>query len=196
MAGAAAAAARSAAVRLLGTLVRAHSVKSTYEAMLPGGLVGVLLSALEEEDAATRLLACETITTLFSLLRDSVGYEDTRRSIPEILKRLDDSRDRVRLSALDMVTALVGVVQAQSCSTYLEYIVEAVLNYLEDTDPAMREKAQSTLKRYAELNPDKFVQCVNKHLQRGTSTATDRCYELLAHARGISANIEQASSNR
>jgi len=190
-AGAAAAAARSAAVRLLGMIIKVHRVQSTYVSLLPKGIIAVLLSGLEEEDAATRLLACETLATLFTLVKEQLGYEDTRRSIPEILKRLDDSRDHVRLSALDTVTAFVHVVQAQSCSTYFEYIVEAVLNYLEDSDHTMKEKARVTLMSYAELDPDKFQKVVTKYMQRGTSSAMEQCSELLAHARQAESSQKQ-----
>ena len=93
----------------------------------------------------------------------------------------------MRLAALETVSALVGVVQAQSCSTYLAYIVEAVLHYLEDADPVMQEKAQETLMSYASLNPEKFLACVTKHQQRGTSGAMERCQKLLEHARSLPA---------
>ena len=43
------------------------------------------------------------------MLQPECSYEDTKRPIPEILKRLDDSRDKQggALAALDTVTALV-----------------------------------------------------------------------------------------
>jgi len=192
-AGQAAASARTNAVRLLGTIVRVHTVKATYQGLLQGGLVPVLLSALEEEEAATRLLACQTLGTLFELLQGEVGYEDTKRSIPEVLKRLDDSRDVVRLSAVDTVTALVGVIQAQKCSTWLEYIVQQMLNYLEDSDRVMCDKAQTTLQSYAALDPDKFTQCVGTFMQRGTTSAMDRCNQLLSHARCLQAKEQMGS---
>merc|ERR1712172_465028 len=105
-AGAAAALARTAAVRLLAVLVRNHPVKQMYQVLLPSGLIATMLTALEEEDSRSRLLACETLTVLLKLLDDAMGYQELRAAIPEIMKRLDDSRDIVRLSALDTVVAL------------------------------------------------------------------------------------------
>jgi len=179
-AGIAAAMARSAAVRLLGAVVPLHREKGTYQALLGQGLIPVLLTAMEEEEAASRLLACHTLSAMFHLLQAEIGYEDTKRSIPEVLKRLDDSRDSVRLAALDTVTALVAVVQHQNCSTYYDYIVEAVLHYLEDSDLAMREKSFKTLQSYAELDKEKFAANVRKYLAKGTTSAGVQCRELLA----------------
>jgi len=182
-AGAMAAQARLHAVRLLAVLVRNHPVKHIFLPLLPAGLLTTLLSVLEEEESKTRLLVCQTLSTLFPLLEDSVPYQELRSALPEVMKRLDDSRDAVRLAALDTVIALSAPIVAQGCDSYLTYVVDAVLVYLEDADKAMREKAEQALRHYAKFEPLKFEESVRKYLQRGVTKAADCCQELIEYAR-------------
>jgi len=178
-----AAQARLHAVRLLAVLVRNHPVKHIFLPLLPAGLLTTLLSVLEEEESKTRLLVCQTLSTLFPLLEDSVPYQELRSALPEVMKRLDDSRDAVRLAALDTVIALSAPIVAQGCDSYLTYVVDAVLVYLEDADKAMREKAEQALRHYAKFEPLKFEESVRKYLQRGVTKAADCCQELIEYAR-------------
>jgi len=181
-AGQAAAMARSSAVRLMGALVKAHAVKETYQSLLQHGLIPLLLTALEEEEAGTRLIACGSLTAILNLVLGDVGYEDTKRALPEVLKRLDDSRDLVRIACLETVDAMVNVVTAQNSWTYYDYIIEGVLNYLEDSDPSMRDNAYTYLEKWAKLDAQKFIKCVHNFRSRGVTTAEEPCQRLLAFA--------------
>ena len=64
---------------------------------------------------------------------------------------------------------------------------------LQDSDRVMCDKAQTTLQSYAALDPDKFTQCVGTFMQRGTTSAMDRCNQLLSHARCLQAKEQMGS---
>eukprot|EP00658_Telonema_sp_P-2_P065481 TRINITY_DN54710_c0_g1_i1.p1 TRINITY_DN54710_c0_g1~~TRINITY_DN54710_c0_g1_i1.p1 ORF type:complete len:552 (-),score=130.18 TRINITY_DN54710_c0_g1_i1:223-1740(-) len=147
------------------------------------GLVPLLLSALEDDDGGSRLAGCQILQQLLAVLPfDTLAYDQVRVMIPELLKRLDDSREVVRKAALGVVWNLASVIDHLKVSTYVEYITAGLLVYIEDS--ALQPLVVSTLERYAKSEPEVFKKEINKSIQRGV--ATNICLRLLELANGLS----------
>jgi len=140
------------------------------------GLLPLLLSALEDDDGTARLDACTILNHILSALPPATfAYEQVRTMIPEVLKRLDDSRDNVRRAALGVLKSLADVIDHLSVGTYVEYITAGLLVYADDKD--IQSEVVDTLTRYATSEPDLFAKEVNKCIAHGVATST--CHELL-----------------
>merc|ERR1711907_192890 len=145
------------------------------------GLLPLLLSALEDDDGEARLDACTLLHHVLSALPPStVAYDQARTMIPEILKRLDDSRDNVRLAALRVIKSLADVIDHLNVGTYVEYITSGLLVYADDK--AVQSAVIDTLKRYGSSEPEIFAKEVNKSIAHGVATSV--CHELLASLEG------------
>eukprot|EP00656_Telonema_subtile_P025044 TRINITY_DN2717_c0_g1_i2.p1 TRINITY_DN2717_c0_g1~~TRINITY_DN2717_c0_g1_i2.p1 ORF type:complete len:790 (-),score=240.06 TRINITY_DN2717_c0_g1_i2:293-2662(-) len=140
------------------------------------GLLAMLLSALEDDDGGSRLLAAQLLQhVLCELPPDTLTYDQVRTMIPEVLKRMDDSRDVVRLAALEAVHGMAAVIESLQVGVYTEYITAGLLIYIDDS--TMKEAVVRTLARFARADPDVFCKEVNKSIQRGVGV--EACGELL-----------------
>ncbi|CAM9262655.1 unnamed protein product, partial [Hapterophycus canaliculatus] len=68
-------------------------------------LLPVLKTNLEDHEATTRKMTCLSLKMMFQMMPGALGEEPVRLMYPELLKRLDDSNDVVRLAVCDTIAA-------------------------------------------------------------------------------------------
>lgn len=177
-AGKAAAAVRFAAITAVSTLFAQHLLQSKQlQAMLAGdSLLPMMFQSLEEEYFVdTRLAACSGVYHLLLSVGDTLTCEQCRMIYPELLKRLDDSSNTVRVNICQALNALVQSMGPLLDDDNVAYFINGMLIHMDDVDSTVQEAVCSVLESAAVHKPVVVKEVVGKaqHLHR-SSTYTDR----------------------
>lgn len=128
--------ARKAALAVL------HAILSSTPDVSEGclSLMPALRTCLEDNDASSRELALACLALIFKHFPTELDAEVVANTYPALLKRLDDSDDRIRLAVCVAMLDFIRLA-AQSFSaggTALEYTLEQLLVHLDDALPAIQ----------------------------------------------------------
>lgn len=157
-AGKTAASIRFHAIVAIGTFFR-------EDLMSPTELVQVLIddryqllptihSSLEEDYYAdTRLCSCHTLAALLNCIGTKLTNDQKRLVYPELVKRLDDSSDKVRIQACATLEAFVGCLEPDYCETNTGYILKGILIHMDDTNPEVQEAVCLVVEKLAKVKP-------------------------------------------
>ncbi|PNJ23247.1 DNAAF5 isoform 4, partial [Pongo abelii] len=188
-AGRTAAAIRTAAVSCLWALtssevLSAKQIRDVQETLMPQ-----VLTTLEEDSQMTRLISCRIINTF---LKTSGGMTDPEKLIkiyPELLKRLDDVSNDVRMAAAStLVTWLQCVKGADGKSYYqssVQYLYRELLVHLDDPERAIQDAILEVLKEGSGLFPDLLVRETEAVIHKHRSATY--CEQLLQHVQAVPA---------
>ena len=103
-------------------------------------LLPTIHSSLEEDYYAdTRLCSCHTLAALLNCIGTKLTNDQKRLVYPELVKRLDDSSDKVRIQACATLEAFVGCLEPDYCETNTGYILKGILIHMDDTNPEVQE---------------------------------------------------------
>ena len=170
-AGAAAAAARYAAIVCLGTMLRrslfaSGSANGAGDALLVSreALVSSLrkdlvlapvFSAMEEDRyAETRRAACHALDGVLATAGADLGDERRRSVYPEILKRMDDGRDEIRVAAARSAWRFFrDACPADWDETNCLYFLKPFVVHMDDPNEAVRDAALEAALEAARVKP-------------------------------------------
>lgn len=102
-----------------------------------------LISTINDGNKSTRLISCRVLTRLLDLMGTSLSQDRLHNMYPELLKRLDDSSDEVRLIVAKTFLAYfdcfesgydVGLYRA-----HLEAVYRGLLVHLDDPETSIQE---------------------------------------------------------
>ncbi|KAJ1622122.1 hypothetical protein T492DRAFT_336521 [Pavlovales sp. CCMP2436] len=123
-----------------------------------------------------------------------VGYtltdEDVRALYPDLLKRLDDANDDVRMAVCPAMEALLKSANydqhfrkpgSNLDETNLSYLVRGVLVHLDDFSPDIQQAALRVLRVAIPINPSKV--CLEISAVRDRHRSPKLCDVLIAEAR-------------
>ncbi|XP_014651115.1 PREDICTED: dynein assembly factor 5, axonemal [Ceratotherium simum simum] len=186
-AGRTAAAIRTAAVSCLWALISSESLSAKQIREVQETLMPQILTTLEEDSQMTRLISCRIINMF---LKTSGGVVDPDKLIkvyPELLKRLDDVSNEVRLAAAStLVTWLQCVGNNDGKSYYqsnIHYLYKELLVYLDDPESAVQDAVLEVLKAGSALFPDLLVRETEAVIHKHRSPAY--CEQLLQHVQAL-----------
>lgn len=154
-AGRSASALRSAALAALLSLCNHGAVTAADVGQFVDPLIPLLLAALDDDFEPTRLFACHLTRSLLTLGADSfqgdyARYERLHKLYTDLLKRLDDNSDAVRVASLGAWAALAGCLgpdyDKQLYQAHIEGMVKGLLVHLDDPQPAIHDAVLSVLK--------------------------------------------------
>ena len=177
-AGKAAAAVRFAAITALSTLFAQRLLQGKQlQAMLGGdSLLPMVFQSLEEEYFVdTRLAACSGTYHLLLSAKDLLNYEQCRMIYPELLKRLDDSSNIVRINVCQALNTFVQNMGPSLDDSNVTYFINGMLIHMDDVDCAVQEAVCTVMETAAIHKPFLVKEAVSKaqHLHR-CSTYTSR----------------------
>ncbi|CAN0336226.1 unnamed protein product [Ectocarpus fasciculatus] len=153
-AGLVAATVRKVAIAVLYTALRGNkigveAVYTSAEQVLP-----VLKTNLEDHEATTRQMTCLSLEMMFRMIPGALGDEPVRLIYPELLKRLDDSNDTVRMAVCGTIAAFFRATPPQHVrGTVLQYMSEQLLVHLDDQDEAMQRAVFAVMEVAAAIDP-------------------------------------------
>jgi hypothetical protein len=132
-------------------LLSSSSLREILPEVLP-----ILKGCLSDDDPATRLLCTQSISCVLRVLKNRFDGESLRLLYVELLKRLDDSNDAVRIAACDCLRDLARAVIDPSDVRHgpTEHCVDALLVHCDDTDPRVQTAAYDATVSWGKLQPE------------------------------------------
>ncbi|XP_039327419.1 dynein axonemal assembly factor 5 isoform X1 [Saimiri boliviensis] len=188
-AGRTAAAIRTAAVSCLWALtssevLSAKQIRDVQETLMPQ-----VLTTLEEDSQMTRLISCRIINTFLKTLGGMIDPDKLIKIYPELLKRLDDVSNDVRMAAAStLVTWLQCVKHADGKAYYqssVQYLYRELLVHLDDPESAVQDAVLEVLKEGSALFPDLLVRETEAVIHKHRSATY--CEQLLQHVQAVPA---------
>nr|XP_058894508.1 dynein axonemal assembly factor 5 isoform X2 [Kogia breviceps] len=186
-AGRTAAAVRAAAVSCLWALVSSGVLSNEQIQEVQEMLMPQILTTLEEDSQMTRLISCRIINVF---LKTSDGVIDPDKLIkiyPELLKRLDDVSNEVRLAATSTLVTWLERVSNEAGKCYyqsnIQHLYRELLVYLDDPESAIQDAVLEALKAGSVLFPDLLVREMEAVLHKHRSPT--HCEQLLQHLQAL-----------
>uniref|UniRef100_S4RX24 Dynein axonemal assembly factor 5 n=1 Tax=Petromyzon marinus TaxID=7757 RepID=S4RX24_PETMA len=172
-AGRTAAAIRTTAVSCLWALLHGGMVTPEQASAVSGELLPQAVAMLDEDSKTSRLLACRALRIVLQLLSEKGCDADALNKIyPEVLKRLDDASDEVRIAAARCLSAWFGCVGGDYdrglYRAHLEFLYRGLLVHLDDPDAGIQAAVLDVLKQGGRVTPELLQQEVEavKHKHR------------------------------
>ena len=162
-AGKTAAAVRYAAVVSLGTMLRNDLCprRDLLMAIQRAELLPQIGAALEEDYYAdTRAAACHALAMLLERCGDRLTDEHRRYVYPELLKRMDDSRDEIRVTCAGVIAAFFRAMPWDYDETNVGYLLKGFLIHMDDPNPDVQEAVCQALEVAAAKKPDAVREAV------------------------------------
>jgi hypothetical protein len=146
---------RKVSVACLYSLARRGLLRPATVSSVRGELLPVLRGALSDDDAGTRMLATQAMACLLRLQAGRLDGDAVRALYVELLKRLDDSSDAVRVAACDCLRDLTAAVPdpAEVRGGPVEHSVDALLVHCDDADPRVQAAAYDAVLAWSYLQP-------------------------------------------
>ncbi|XP_055507606.1 dynein axonemal assembly factor 5 [Leucoraja erinacea] len=182
-AGRTAAAIRTTAVSCLWALLHSKMITPEQALGLYEDLMPKVIAALDEDSKMTRLLACRAIGAILKICGNQLDPDQLNKLYPELLKRLDDSLDDVRIAAgraLSIWFQCVGNdYDRLHYKSHIEFLYRGLLVHLDDPESAIQKVFLDVLKVGSSLSPALLTQEIEavKHKHRSPYY----CEQLLRH---------------
>ncbi|XP_040122774.1 dynein assembly factor 5, axonemal [Oryx dammah] len=186
-AGRTAAAIRTAAVSCLWALVSSGVLSDGQIQAMQGTLMPQILTTLEEDSQMTRLVSCRLINLFLKTSNGVIDPDKFIRIYPELLKRLDDVSDDVRLAATSALVSWLQRVQSEASKccyqNSVRHLYRELLVYLDDPERAVQDAVLEALKAGSVLFPDLLVKETEAVLHKHRSPSY--CEQLLQHLQAL-----------
>ncbi|XP_069124070.1 dynein axonemal assembly factor 5-like [Argopecten irradians] len=186
-AGRTAGAIRTTAVSCMWALLQSGLL--TQEKLVPvvEDLLTQMITAMDDSNKSTRLIACRVMTRLFELSGPSLELDRLHNMYPELLKRLDDSDDEIRITVaktwLGYLGSFGGRYDAALYKAHVEAIYKGLLVHLDDPDAKIQKAILEVLNSAASLIPNMLIGAIEeiKHKHR----SQHYCEELLSYTKTL-----------
>lgn len=186
-AGRTAAAIRTAAVSCLWALVSSGGLSDGQIQDMQETLMPQILTTLEEDSQMTRLISCQIINLFLKTSNGVIDPDKFIKIYPELLKRLDDVSDDVRLAATSALVTWLQRVQSEASKccyqSSVRHLYRELLVYLDDPEHAVQDAVLEALKAGSVLFPDLLVKETEAVLHKHRSPTY--CEQLLQHLQAL-----------
>ena len=181
---------RVAAMSCLARLVPLPSLTpSQLESQLEESLP-CIWTAIDDDNIETRRVGCQVIEALLNKLgKTKLNPDHARKLYPELLKRLDDASDDVRMVACGPLIALFNAMnycanwndQCNFEKANYQYLLRGLLVHLDDPSPEIQQAIVAVLEAGMVIDPIVFAQEVVAVRERHRSPKL--CDKLVEQAR-------------
>ncbi|ROL53029.1 Dynein assembly factor 5, axonemal [Anabarilius grahami] len=146
-----------------------------------------LISALEEDSILARLLACRSLHSLLKLTTQQLSPDSLNKIYPELLKRVDDSSEDVRLEALKSLSTWFSSLgrnyDPHPCRPHLEFLFQQLLLYMDDPDTKVQDSVLEVLKVASAVDRGLLQQ--QTEAVREKQHSPEYCDKLLQHIHSL-----------
>ncbi|CAI9611928.1 unnamed protein product [Staurois parvus] len=184
-AGRTAAAIRTIAVSCLWVLFQSEVLSPQEILQIQDILMPTVLTTLEEDSKMSRLMSCRIIRALLEACEHHLNPDQLNKIYLEVLKRLDDASDEVRITAAKTFSVWFKCIDDRYDRTtykaHLEFLYRGLLVHLDDPDSNLQTTVLDVLKEASIVYPSLLVQEIEavKHKHR----TPEYCDQLLQHIR-------------
>ncbi|PVD38342.1 hypothetical protein C0Q70_00954 [Pomacea canaliculata] len=186
-AGRTAAAVRTAAVSCLWALLQSSVLTSDKLEPVAEELITQMITTMDDDNKSTRLISCRVLTRTFDTMGNALDQDRLHNLYPELLKRLDDSSDEIRMMVTRTFLAYFDCFQNKYdvglYRAHLEALYKGLLVHLDDPEEKIQEGVLEVLKKAGQLHPNLLLQEVEnvKHKHRDPKF----CNRLIQHMQAV-----------
>ncbi|OCT64179.1 hypothetical protein XELAEV_18045280mg [Xenopus laevis] len=161
-AGRTAGAIRTVAVSCLWVLFQSETLSQQEILQVEDNLMPRVITTLEEDSKMCRLMSCRIIRALLSTCEKQLRPDKLNKIYPELLKRLDDASDEVRVAAAKTLyqwfKCLPDEYERTTYKGHLEFLYRGLLVHLDDPDASLQLIVLDLLKEGSAVCPSLLVQ--------------------------------------
>nr|XP_039265298.1 dynein assembly factor 5, axonemal-like [Styela clava] len=167
-AGRTAGAVRTIAISSLWALLKSGALEPDLAAsLLPDPLLPLLSSTLEDDVKSTRSITAKLLTRFFSLCQTRLNPDTVQHKIyMELLKRLDDASDEIRLTVASTWTTFFKCFptdyDVSLNRAHLEEMYSGLLVHMDDPDTNIQTAVLDALKVGGKINPSTLIKEIEK----------------------------------
>ena len=134
---------------------------------------------LDEDNTTARMIATRALAKLFSVA--SFDPDELHKIVPELIKRLDDRENSIRLSVtttmLSLIDALPDPYDSGLYRAHCDSLYEGLLIHLDDSEQEIQEAVFDVLKKAIRLCPESLKDAIELVMHKHRTP--DYCNSLL-----------------
>ncbi|CAK9015368.1 Dynein axonemal assembly factor 5 (HEAT repeat-containing protein 2) [Durusdinium trenchii] len=128
------------------SLLRRHLVPPAVLNEVFVDLMPILKSCLDDSwSPDNRMIACLVLSCTLGDLQAEINGEQLREVYPELLKRLDDSNDKIRVAVCEALDVFFKCLPHNWSRTLFEYILRNLFVHLDDPNPEIQQGIYTVL---------------------------------------------------
>jgi len=160
-------------------LVSPAALNAAFSDLLP-----ILKSCLDDSwSPDNRMIACLVLACLLTDLQAEINGEQLREVYPEMLKRLDDSNDKIRAVVCEALSVFFKCLPPNWSRSLYEYILRTLFVHLDDPNPEIQEGIYGVLQ--AAVHQDYVTFAAEAKTAVAKSAHPRQCEELLRLAQSL-----------
>merc|ERR1711970_494894 len=164
-------------------LLKQHLISSATLNAVFSDLLSILKSCLDDSwSPDNRMIAC-----LLSDMQAEISAEQLREVYPEMLKRLDDSNDKIRTVVCEALSMFFKCLPPKWSRSLYEYILRTLFVHLDDPNPEIQQGVYRVLE--TAVHQDYAAFAAEARVAAAKSAHPRMCEELLR----LSQSLQQAS---
>ena len=101
------------------------------------------------------------VRKMMEYVREEIDYEDFKEVYPELLKRLDDSQDGIRVETAKNFEVFFELMQDPWSGSLYDYTVRNIFIHLDDSNPQVSDAITKVLKKAATKHTQQFIEIAN-----------------------------------
>mmetsp|Transcript_67203 Transcript_67203/g.161006 ORF Transcript_67203/g.161006 Transcript_67203/m.161006 type:complete len:949 (+) Transcript_67203:80-2926(+) len=175
---------RKGAIVCVHAMLRQHLVEPAVLNAAFADILPILKSCLDDTwNPDNRMIACLVLSCLLSELRTEITGDQLREVYPELLKRLDDSNDKIRAVVCEALVTFFQCLPAKWSRSLYEYMLRTLFVHLDDTNSEIHRGIQAVLEAAAPADPPTFIH--EGQIAAAKSTHPRACEELVRTAQEL-----------
>merc|ERR1719378_733804 len=104
-----------------------------------------------------RLIACLVLSNTLAELSEVISSDQLREIYPELLKRLDDSNDKIRVAICEALCVFFKCLPPKWSRSLFEYILRTLFVHLDDPAPDIRQGIYAALEEAVHQDYNTFI---------------------------------------
>jgi len=166
-------------------LLPAATINATFSELMP-----VLKSCLDDSFSPdSRMIACLVLNATLSELQAEINADQLREVYPELLRRLDDSNDKIRVAVCEALSTFFKCLPPNWSRSLFEYILRTLFVHLDDPNLEIQQGIYRVLE--AALHQD-YTTFINEAKAAAGKSSHPRVCEELAR---LAESLRQAAGD-
>mmetsp|Transcript_21120 Transcript_21120/g.45100 ORF Transcript_21120/g.45100 Transcript_21120/m.45100 type:complete len:933 (+) Transcript_21120:93-2891(+) len=168
-------------------LADAASLNAAFTDLLP-----IVKSALDDSFSPdNRMIACLILSCTLSELQSEISGDQLREVYPELLKRLDDSNDKIRVAVCEALVMFFKCLPPNWSRSLYEYILRTLFVHLDDPNLEIQQGIYAVLETAIDQD---FTTFINEARAAAAKSSHPRlCEELSRKAHTLRASSEEGA---
>merc|ERR1711988_359190 len=169
-------------------MLKQHLVSPATLNVAFSDLLPILKSCLDDSwSPDNRMIACLVLACMLTDMQAEITAEQLREVYPEMLKRLDDSNDKIRTVVCEALSVFFKCLPPKWSRSLYEYILRTLFVHLDDPNPEIQQGIYGVLE--TAVHQDYAAFSAEARVAAGKSAHPRMCEELLR----LSQSLQQAS---